>query len=268
MPELPEIETIRRSLLSNVHAAVVQLEILHPAVLRRQDYDPRELCEQPIQDIARRGKFLVFAMPSQRYWVVHLGMSGRFFMLPQEAVLTGRHNHAIITLDNGQRLVYQDARRFGGLWFITDPERFFEHMGYEPLEDAFNQEILAQLVKNRKAAIKTLLLNQNLIAGIGNIYADEALFTAGILPHRPAGSLTREEIERLAEGIKEVLQRSIEQRGTTFRDFRDGYNQSGGFQHCLNVYGRINEPCSVCGAPIVRDRIGGRSSHYCRHCQS
>lgn len=268
MPELPEIETIRRSVLCNLDAVIDRIEVLHPGVLRRQDYDPQELCGQPVRDITRRGKFLVFTLQPEHFLVVHLGMSGRFFMVESTEELTGKHIHAVITLNNGCRLVYQDARRFGGLWFVTEVEDFFAHMGCEPLGNEFIPALLAQMVRNRKVPIKTLLLNQNLIAGIGNIYADEALFAAGILPQRPAGSLTETEIEKLTQSIKDVLAHSIENRGTTFRDFRDGYNQSGGFQHHLQVYGRINEPCRICGQPILRDRIGGRSSHYCCHCQS
>ncbi|HQE23590.1 MAG TPA: bifunctional DNA-formamidopyrimidine glycosylase/DNA-(apurinic or apyrimidinic site) lyase [Syntrophomonadaceae bacterium] len=268
MPELPEVETIRRSLLANENAVLLKMEILHPAVLRRQDFEPASLYGKSIARIARRGKFLIFYFAqSSGHLIIHLGMSGRFYMVDKDQPLTGKHIHAVLHLDNGRRLVYQDARRFGGLWFITDVEEFFSCMGCEPLEDEFNPELLAKLVQGRKVAIKNLLLNQNLIAGIGNIYADEALFAAGILPHRPAGSLTSEEVQRLSQAIKKVLAESIRQRGTTFRDFRDGYNQSGGFQNHLQVYGRCHEPCRVCGHPIVRDRIGGRSSHYCEHCQ-
>lgn len=268
MPELPEVETIRRSLLSNVNASIQKVEIFHPGILRRQDYELNELSGQIIQEIARRGKFLVLKTRERKYLVIHLGMSGRFFMLEETEALAGKHIHAVLLLDNGRRLVYQDPRRFGGLWLVRDVAEFFAHMGCEPLEDEFNQDVLAKLLKDRKVAIKTLLLNQNLIAGIGNIYADEALFAAGILPHRAAGSLTEAEIGRLTWAIKEVLKKSIEQRGTTFRDFRDGYNQSGGFQNHLQVYGRINAPCRKCGQLILQDRIGGRSTHYCQHCQS
>ncbi|MDI9480526.1 MAG: bifunctional DNA-formamidopyrimidine glycosylase/DNA-(apurinic or apyrimidinic site) lyase [Syntrophomonadaceae bacterium] len=268
MPELPEVETIRRSILGNENAILVKIDIFHPGILRRQDFDPAELYGQPIRRIARRGKFLVFFMQEERHIIVHLGMSGRFYMIEKGQELSGKHIHAVLHLDNGRRLVYQDARRFGGLRFVIDIEDFFCRMGCEPLEDEFNADLLAKLVKDRKVAIKTLMLNQNLIAGIGNIYADEALFAAGILPQRPAGSLTTVEVERLTQAIKQVLNESIEQRGTTFRDFRDGYNKSGGFQHHLQVYGRINEPCRLCGRPLARERIGGRSSHYCRHCQS
>lgn len=268
MPELPEVETIRRSLLDNENAVLVKIEILHPGILRRQDFEPAQLQGKKIEKISRRGKFLVFFFAqTSRYLIVHLGMSGRFYMLNQDQPLDGKHIHAVLHLDNGCRLVYQDARRFGGIWFIDDIEEFFCHMGCEPLEDEFTPELLAKLVKDRKVAVKTLLLNQNLIAGIGNIYADEALFAAGIHPQRAAGSLTSEEVDRLSRAIKKVLAKSIEQRGTTFRDFRDGYNQSGGFQNHLQVYGRLNEPCPVCGRPLVRERIGGRSSHYCQHCQ-
>ncbi|HAA08339.1 MAG TPA: DNA-formamidopyrimidine glycosylase, partial [Syntrophomonas sp.] len=196
MPELPEVETIRRSLLSNVNAVLVKLEIFHPGVLRRQDFEPAELCGQPLKKIARRGKYLVFSF-GEKHLLIHLGMSGRFYMVEKDQELTGKHIHAVMHLDNGRRLVYQDARRFGGLWFIKDIQDFFSCLGCEPLEDEFDASHLARLVKGRKVAIKTLLLNQNLIAGLGNIYADEALFAAGILPQRPAGTLSDEEIERL-----------------------------------------------------------------------
>lgn len=267
MPELPEVETVKRSLLTNIGAKFMVIKINHPAVLRRQDFKPEELCGKKIKSIERRGKYLILSATSQRNLVVHLGMSGRFFMLGVQEQLQEPHIHAEIVLDNQRKLLYQDARRFGGLWLVKDLASFFRRMGKEPLGEDFNAVYLAEVIKNRKIAIKSLLLNQSLIAGIGNIYADEALFQAGILPSRPAGTLSNEEIIRLSRSIKDVLQMGIEQRGTTFRDYRDGNNEAGNNQNNLQVYGRKNLPCPVCGKLICCDRIGGRSSHYCEHCQ-
>ncbi|MDD3852925.1 MAG: bifunctional DNA-formamidopyrimidine glycosylase/DNA-(apurinic or apyrimidinic site) lyase [Syntrophomonadaceae bacterium] len=267
MPELPEVETVKRSLLTNTGAKFISLQINHPAVLRRQDFKPEELCGKKIKSIERRGKYLILSATSGLNLIVHLGMSGRFFMLDVQEQLQEPHIHAQIVLDNQRKLLYQDARRFGGLWLVKDLASFFNRMGKEPLGEDFNAVYLADIIKNRKVAIKGLLLNQNLIAGIGNIYADEALFRAGILPSRPAGSLNNEEIIRLSRSIKDVLQSGIEQRGTTFRDYRDGNNEAGNNQNNLQVYGRKNMPCPVCGQLICCDRIGGRSSHYCEHCQ-
>ncbi len=267
MPELPEVETIRRSLLENVSAHIMHIEVNRSSIIRRLDYPVEEVFGQAITDVARRGKYLILTLENGHSIVVHLGMSGRFYMLDEDAAIEAPHVHLIIHLDNQIKLLYQDARRFGGIWFTQEPEIIFQHMGAEPLSPEFTSAYLAGIVHNRKVAIKTMLLNQNLISGIGNIYADEALFAARIRPDRPAGSLSEREIKRLRLAIIEVLRNSIEQRGTTFRDFRDGYNQAGEFQNHLKVYGKTDSPCTRCGLMIKNDRIGGRSSHYCEKCQ-
>jgi formamidopyrimidine-DNA glycosylase len=164
-------------------------------------------------------------------------------------------------------MVYQDARRFGGIWFIKDYVQFFARMGPEPLSRQFSSACLVQAFKGRKAPVKNLILDQHVVAGIGNIYADESLFAAGIRPDREAGTLAADEIDRLCRAIKKVLKNSIEQRGTTFRDYRDGYNQKGGFQNFLKVYGKKNQACPKCGQVLAVKRIGGRSSHFCESCQ-
>lgn len=267
MPELPEVETIRRSLLENTGARIKQIEILRADIIRKQDYNPEELAGQVILEIKRRGKYLILVMEKGLALVVHLGMSGRFYMQAEEAPILDRHVHMVMHLDNRQKILYMDARRFGGIWFSKEPASLFAHMGQEPLEEEFTSTYLSKICSNRKVAIKTLLLNQNLISGIGNIYADEALFAARIRPGREAGSLSAREIKRLHKAIVQVLLSSIEKCGTTFRDFRDGYNQSGQFQSYLKVYGKTDTPCSSCGRMIKKDIIGGRSSHYCARCQ-
>ena len=231
MPELPEVETIRRILLENVGARIKQMEFKRTDIIRRQDYPLEILTGQVIKDVARRGKYLILSLENECCIVIHLGMSGRFYMLGEGEVIKEPHVHLIIHLDNHCQLLYQDARRFGGIWLTKEPISIFGHMGVEPLGPEFTGAYLTRICHNRKVAVKTLLLNQNLISGIGNIYADEALFAARIKPDRAAGSLSEREIKRLHLAIIEVLENSIKLRGTTFRDYRDGYNQSGQFQN-------------------------------------
>ncbi|MGE5391135.1 MAG: bifunctional DNA-formamidopyrimidine glycosylase/DNA-(apurinic or apyrimidinic site) lyase [Deltaproteobacteria bacterium] len=268
MPELPEVETISRSLAPNMGAKALRLEFKRTDIIRGEDFAPEELTGKVIKAIYRRGKFLILVFPRHHHLVVHLGMSGRFYMLDKDEEAADKHVHLLIHLNNARKLVYQDARRFGGVWLVNDIEEFFCRMGPEPLGDEFTPRYLAQVLEGRHTAVKNLLLDQHLIAGIGNIYADEALFAAGIRPDRPADSLSVDEVGRLWQAIRDVLKDSIEARGTTFRDYRDGYNQSGGFQHQLRVYGKDDQPCSCCGEPIQKGRIGGRGTHYCGKCQS
>lgn len=267
MPELPEVETISRSIASNTGAKIDRLEFRRTDIIRVEDFPPDNITGKAIKNIYRRGKFLVMVLPRHHHLVIHLGMSGRFYMLDKNEAAADKHVHLVIHMSNGRKLVYQDARRFGGVWLVNDIEAFFCRMGPEPLGDEFTSNYLEQVLKGRHTAVKNLLLDQNLIAGIGNIYADEALFAAGIRPDRPADSLSRQEVAKLWQAIREVLASSIEARGTTFRDYRDGYNQSGGFQHQLKVYGKEQQPCSCCGGTIQKGRIGGRGTHYCEKCQ-
>ncbi len=267
MPELPEVETIRRSLLKNVGAMIKDIAFFRTDIIKRQDFEPAEVIGQPINDIRRRGKYLILDLEPGYTLVVHLGMTGRFYMQDEDAEIKEPHIHMIIYLDNGYKLIYLDPRRFGGIRFLSDPQCIFCSMGVEPFSPEFTDRYLREICRGRKVAIKTLLLNQHCIAGIGNIYADEALFDARIRPDRPAGSLRPAEIKRLRRSIVKVMQASIDQRGTTFRDFRDGYNKSGEFQELLQVYGKTGCPCNICGKILKKEKIGGRSSHFCEHCQ-
>lgn len=267
MPELPEVETISRSISGNIGSRITRLEFRRRDIIKAEHFAPELLEKKSIKNIYRRGKFLVFVFPRLHQLIVHLGMSGRLYMMEEAEEAADKHVHLVIHLDNGRKLVYQDARRFGGVWLVNDIEAFFYRMGPEPLGEEFTVQHLAQSLSGHHTAVKNLLLDQSLIAGIGNIYADEALFAAGIRPDRPADSLSKTEISQLWQAIREVLSQSIEARGTTFRDYRDGYNQSGGFQHHLKVYGRNDQPCSCCGETIQKGKIGGRGTHYCENCQ-
>lgn len=267
MPELPEIETIVRSLQPLVGQKIKRLEIINSVILKKQDFPPRKVWGKTIGCIARRGKFLILETESYPSLVVHLGMSGRFY-LDDPANPRPKHTHAVLLLENGQELRYFDPRRFGGIWLTREPYAVMGHLGVEPLGPDLTEEYVSGVLQRRKVAIKNLLLNQQVIAGIGNIYADEILHRAKVRPMRPANSLSRDEISALYRAIVETLEQGIANRGTTFRDYRDGLNLPGSFQDHLRVYGREGQPCTECGHPVSRVVIGGRSSHYCEHCQT
>ncbi len=267
MPELPEVETIRNSLKSIIGARITSADFRRLDIIKREDFTPRELDGAAITDIGRRGKFLILHLDNGNSLVVHLGMSGRFYLVPSEEEVEAPHVHLIIYLDNEHKLIFQDPRRFGGIRLCRDLQPVFAHMGVEPLSPRFTINYLTGICKGRQVAIKNLLLNQCLISGIGNIYADEALFRSRIRGTRPAGSLSSAEIKRLHRAIRDVLQKSIDEQGTTFRDYRNGFNQKGNFQNFLQVYGKTNQACPQCGRPIEKEIIGGRGSHYCAHCQ-
>jgi len=267
MPELPEVETISRSLQSNLDARITDIDIKRPDIVRQKDYEFQEVYNEMIGSIIRRGKFLAIIIGNGLNIIFHMGMSGRLYMLKENSAIMEHHVHIVIHLNNYIKLLFQDTRRFGGVWFINNLDQFFCTLGKEPLSNEFTTDYLLKITRNRKIAIKSLILNQKLICGIGNIYADEALFEAGIRPERPAKNLSINEIKSLCRAIKSVLTKSIEERGTTFRDYRDGYNQSGNFQNYLKVYGKNNQMCPRCGEAIKKIKIGGRSSHFCENCQ-
>jgi formamidopyrimidine-DNA glycosylase len=272
LPELPEIETIVNDFKPLIGRRLIRKEILRNDMIKIAEYEQDKLNDALIEDIYRRGKFLVFVLGEQLSGqaltiIFHLGMSGRLYWQSEESEFD-RHVHFIAWLDNGCYIVYRDPRRFGGIRLVTDREGFFASLGMEPLSPEFDSEYLRSIIDKRRAPIKNLLMDQHLIVGIGNIYADEALFAAGIKPHRPAESLTATEAEHLTKAIKEALLSGIEHRGTTFRDYRDGENKMGENQKHLHVYGRRNQPCVKCGQLLIYKKIGGRGTHYCDNCQA
>ena len=266
MPELPEVETIKESLQGIVGLTIENIDIIRPDYIRLWENQPADYMGQQISAITRRVKYLIFETTGQLYLTAHLGMSGRIYFEPRGKERE-KHVHVVLELSNEQELWFQDARRFGGLWLVKHLHHMFRTMGVEPLSRSFNARHLEHLLRNRRVAIKTLLLNQRVISGIGNIYADEALYKAGIRPDRPAGSLQPVEVQRLCKAIKQVLRSGIEQRGTSLRDYQDGFKQKGSFQDHLKVYGHQDQPCPRCQQPLVRQVINGRSSHFCPSCQ-
>ncbi len=274
MPELPEVETVRRSLQGLVlHKKITRVEIFKPALLALGDEAAfAGLAGLELAAVNRRGKYLLFSLdtPQPLFWVVHLRMTGKLLYHQQGEPLQ-KHDHARLQFADGSELVYNDTRAFGRFWLAGDPAQVsgLNSLGLEPLDAGFSAEYWQEKIKRRpKCQVKAALLDQRMVAGLGNIYADEVLFQAGVHPERPLGSLTAEENQRLAVAMREILQASIEQRGTTFRDYVDGNNQKGGYQEFLRVFQKSGQPCPNCGQAIERIKVAGRSSYFCPHCQT
>jgi formamidopyrimidine-DNA glycosylase len=273
MPELPEVETVRRTLeprLKGLKFTAVQ--ILMPKVIKTPDPDQFKeiIIDKKITKINRRGKFLLIELSDKYVLLVHLRMTGRLTFCEEDTPVA-KHTHVIFTLSDSHQLRFCDTRQFGRLWLVPaaslEELAGFKDLGIEPLDDQFTRDYLKKELRRRHARIKPLLLDQTFIAGLGNIYTDEALHRAKINPERLSTTLTPREIANLYRAIREVLQEGIENRGTTVRDFIDGNGRAGSFQELLRVYGREGEPCSYCKRAITRKKIGGRSSYYCPFCQ-
>ena len=273
MPELPEVETVRRSLLSLLpHKKISEVEIFTPTLLAAGDAAAfAALAGHEFTDFWRRGKYLLFGFDNAERLVVHLRMTGKLLYHPV-AEKRHKHDHACFSFDDGSELVYNDTRKFGRFW-LTDEAgladvRGLSTLGLEPLDAEFSAAYLhAQLARHPKAKLKAVLLDQTVVAGLGNIYADEVLFRAGVHPERSAAGLTPAEEKRLTAAMREILTEAIASRGTTFRDYVDGNNQRGGYQEQLKVFQKQGEPCPDCGHIIERIRVAGRSSGFCPHCQ-
>ena len=270
MPELPEVETTRRGLEPHLLGQQIKGVAVRHSGLRHPI--PAELAQilpgQTIREVGRRGKYLL--LRCDRGWLIlHLGMSGSLRMLPAAAP-PQKHDHFDLLLDDGQCLRLRDPRRFGAvLWTETDALRhpLLANLGVEPLTADFSGDFLHQALRGRSAAIKLALMDGRLVVGVGNIYANEALFRAGIRPTTSVGRLSAARCARLAEAVKETLQLAIAAGGSTLRDFVDSDGKPGYFQQQYLVYGRTGLPCLRCGTPIRQLRQGQRSTFYCPRCQ-
>jgi len=273
MPELPEVETIARGLNQRVAGDVIESVWLgsKPEPLKSSAQEIAAALESKlISSVRRVGKHIVFALAHSKngasnsaketQWIVHLGMTGSLRVCPPASEVA-KHTHAILKLASGRELRFVDPRRFGRLSVIEK----FKAPGSEPLDISF--EDFAALFHGRKTPIKSALLNQKLLSGVGNIYADEALFRAKIRPRRRASSLTRDDLRRLRAALKKVLQEAIRAGGSSISDYVDADGEEGFFQLKHRVYGREGKPCLVCKMPVKRIVVAGRSSHYCPHCQ-
>jgi formamidopyrimidine-DNA glycosylase len=262
VPELPEVETVVRSMAPLVGRRIVSAEFRCRRVLRGGD--PRAMAARiqgrGVAGVRRYGKFILVSLEGGGYLVIHLGMTGRLLL----GGPAGKHTHAVLTLDRGV-LLYDDSRQFGCIQFSEEfPERVAK-LGPEPLEVPF--EDFAAALKRRKTRIKALLLNQSFLRGLGNIYADEALFRAGIHPLVVAARLRRDRARRLYEAIIAVLTEAIAAGGSSISDYVDAQGRRGFFQFSHRVYQRTGEPCLVCGTSIRRVLVAQRSSHFCPQCQ-
>jgi formamidopyrimidine-DNA glycosylase len=262
VPELPEVETVVRSIRPLVGRRIVTAEFRNLRVLRGGDPDAMasRLAGRCITGVKRYGKFIVASLGGGGYLMVHLGMTGKLLLGGE----SGKHTHAILTFDRGM-LLYDDSRQFGCIELSEEFPHRVARLGPEPLE--INAEDFAAGLKGRKTAIKSLLLNQTFVRGIGNIYADEALFRAGIHPLAKAWRIRTDRARKLHEAIGAVLTEAIAAGGSSISDYVDAEGRKGFFQISHRVYQRAGEPCLVCGTPIRRIVVTQRSSHFCPRCQ-
>ena len=298
MPELPEVETIARDLSENIrHQKIISLDLLSSKSARNAaSFFKNNLIGDCFKKISRRGKLLIFALQkTDKFLLIHLKMTGQLIYLNKKTKLAGghslnnrvnkksdtfldsvggelpnKHTRVVIEFANGAKLFFNDLRRFGYLKIVDVNElnKILENnYGPEPLTPEFSFKYLEELLKHRKTKIKALLLDQKLVAGLGNIYVDEALFAAGIMPERLALTLKAEEIKKLFIATNVLIKNAIKHRGTTFSNYVDSKGKRGNYSRFLKVYGRKNEKCYKCGTLITRIKLAGRGTHYCAHCQ-
>ena len=273
MPELPEVETIASDLRPLiVDRTIVAVDLRFPSIVRHPEPEAflRELPGRRVAALDRRGKYMMFRLDPGLSLVVHLGMTGQLLhKLPEDPERP--HTHVVLTLDNGTELRYSDPRRFGRLLLGSEAElvasRKLPKLGPEPLDPLFTPRDLHRRLSGRRAPLKLLLLDQSILAGIGNIYADEALYRARIRPDRAPARITRSRVKRLHAALRESLLLGIVNRGSSIDDYVDLYGAKGRQQEELQVYGRGGRPCFNCGRPLTLVRLGGRATVFCRRCQ-
>jgi len=281
VPELPEVETVRRGLEQQVSGfEIARVEVLRARAIASPPL-PELFCSAlegcTVQQWRRRGKNLMATLQrggaDAGHWGVHLRMTGQFLWMNTPAEPC-RHTRVRIWNTQEQELRFVDLRSFGEMWWVPPGEPLesvmtgLRRLGPEPFSTDFSAEHLAAKLAGSTRSIKTALLDQALVAGVGNIYADESLFMSRIAPQTPSGQLTPAQLKRLHSALVEVLEASIGAGGTTFSDFRDLTGTNGNYGNAAWVYRRSGEPCRVCGIPIQRDKLGGRSSHWCPNCQA
>lgn len=270
MPELPEVESIVRRLRDGCaeHPSLSGMRFQQANILWAGSVaspSPEQFCRriigQEIQQISRRGKYLLLSL-SQDTLLIHLRMSGDLFVLPLQQSLPA-HSRVVFTLDHPFNFVFNDSRKFGRLWLVADPQEVLSGLGQEPLDLAFTADDFYEALRGKKRQLKPLLLDQSFLAGIGNIYADEALHLAGLHPLTPADHLSPSQAKKLLEAIRYVLREGIRRNGASI----DWVYRGGEFQNHFRVYQRTGEPCPFCGSPIQRITVGQRGTHFCPQCQ-
>ena len=285
MPELPEVETIVKDLRKKiVSQKIIDIDIrLKKIVKNKPDVFCRILINKSFQKIIRRGKYIFFQIKQEKkYLMIHLRMTGQLIYQKGDKIIAGGHSdrknilefpnkqtHIIFYFKNGSRLFYNDQRQFGILKIINQEEfnLIDRKQGIEPLADNFSLQKFKELISRKKKNIKAFLLDQSLIAGIGNIYADESLFKAGISPFRKTSDLNEKEKTALYRAVRHLLKKALKYRGTTFNDYRDAYGRQGNFLNKLKIYGRDGKKCFRCGKEIKKVKLAGRGTRYCSYCQ-
>lgn len=275
MPELPEVETYLRDLGPLLQNQTVKgVTILWPRIVAMPTVEQfmQGMIGQRFAHFSRRGKYMLFGMAGGNTLIVHLRMTGRVAVYT-EPRMADKHTHVVFDLAEGGQVHYQDSRKFGRLWLVESPTTVLENLGEEPLATTFGVDYLAAKLVSRTASIKALLLDQSIIAGVGNIYADESLFLAGIHPARPGSSLSAAEAEKLHGAVQAVLTHAIEHHGSSLgRSSIQNYARPGGepgeFQAKHQVFQRTGQPCLHCGQPIERMILAQRSTHFCPRCQA
>jgi formamidopyrimidine-DNA glycosylase len=269
MPELPEVESVRRPIAPALEGRRLEHVQIDDVRLTRPE-DPlevaAELTGERVEHVDRRGKYLIVRFASGRALLIHLRMTGSLLREPGET----SHLRALLQLDDGSTVGYRDVRRFG-TWLLLEPDELEPYLGArlgeEPLVAAFSAKGLGERLEGRRAPLKAALLDQRTLAGLGNIYVDEALWYARLHPLRPAGSLDGDELRRLHRAIRKALQLGIARQGSTLSDYRLPDGSAGTMQREFRAYGRTDEPCDRCGTPLEKTRAGGRGTWYCPHCQ-
>ncbi len=272
MPELPEVETVKRDLTQSVLGNRIEsLRVLDSRVIR--DISPRQFAKRltgrTIQDISRRGKAIICRLDNAQHLIVQLMMTGQLVSLQSLPAALPKETKIIFQLSNQTHLLYNDQRLFGRLTVIEDLAGFkhFTKLGPEPFDESFNPRFIKDSFHNRAVAVKKVLLDHTFVAGIGNIYASEILFRSGIDPRRQAGKIKAVEIQRMHRQTIEVLEEAIFHRGSSMRNYRDGLGQKGQFNTLIRVYAREGEPCLNCKKPVIKIVQGGRSTFFCKKCQ-
>ncbi len=269
MPELPEVETIKRDLVPRLVGRTIKgIHFTWPKAVKETSPEAMEegVVGRRVMDVGRRGKYLLIRLDNGKTLVIHLKMSGSLLLVEGECELSDPYVRTVLYLDNGC-LAFRDLRKFGSLWLVEDEERFFRHLGPEPLEKEFTASVFEALLRRRGAPIKAVLLDQSVIAGVGNMYADEALFEARIHPLKKSSDLTPEEVRRLHRAIRKVLRKGIELGGASVSTYQrpDG---SKGFSHeQFQVAHRHGSPCPCCGATLEYLKIRSRGTTLCPRCQ-
>ncbi|WP_077327411.1 DNA-formamidopyrimidine glycosylase [Virgibacillus siamensis] len=273
MPELPEVETIKNTLKRFVIGKEIkEVEVFWPNIIKRPDDVEQfklELNGQTFQDITRKGKFLLFQL-DDHVLVSHLRMEGKYSVHPSSEIIK-KHTHVIFRFVGGDELRYNDVRKFGTMHLFSKGEEFTQKplslLGPDPFDKHFSQEYFYQKLRKTERNIKTALLDQSIVAGLGNIYVDETLFRANVHPLKKSSKLSKREVKAIRNEAMQTLQEAVLQGGTTIRSYVNGQGDMGMFQQELFVYGQENNPCKKCGKPIIKLKVGGRGTHVCASCQ-